>query len=338
MTGNLQVREAELHDLKKILDLIDHSLGEGWMGRSTAYWNWKHVKNPFGPSPVLVAETEGRIVGVRAFLRWRWEVDGILVPAVRAVDTATHQDFRSMGIFKRLTLEMLERMRAEGQQFVFNTPNQLSLPGYIKMGWANLGRVTLWVRPVRRWQVIRAMRRLRGMQSIQDDKCLNEKSVVNMLESKSILSLLEDRGGVQNKLSTPLSSDYLRWRYVEIPRIKYYASWNKEHNSAIIFRPSVRAGLRELRVCEIVSSTNSKSRSAVASLLRGVIRRANPHVVTAMATWGTREAGALLRSGFIPVPRSGPVLTVRSLSDPPARQVPINRGDFGLSIGDLELF
>ena len=50
---------------------------------------------------LLVQEDNGRIVGVRAFMQWRWVQEGKVYKALRAVDTATHPDYQGKGIFKR---------------------------------------------------------------------------------------------------------------------------------------------------------------------------------------------------------------------------------------------
>ena len=82
---------------------------------------------------MLIAETEGRLVGFRAFMRWRFRL-GALVRAVRAVDTATHPDFRGKG-----SSAAHRRPRSMSWDWtrvlIFNTPNDKSLPGYLKMGW-----------------------------------------------------------------------------------------------------------------------------------------------------------------------------------------------------------
>src|SRR4029079_3500391 len=101
---------------------------------------WKHVDNAFGRSPMWVACDGERIAGFRAFMRWEFEGAGEVKRAVRTVDTATHPDYQGQGIFTKLTLAGLEELAAEGVDFVFNTPNDKSRPGYLKMGWHVLGR------------------------------------------------------------------------------------------------------------------------------------------------------------------------------------------------------
>src|SRR5690606_32239213 len=106
----------------------------------------KHRRNPFGASPMWVAETDEGLAAVRAMMRWELAgPDGRVLRAVRAVDTATHADHRGRGLFRRLTLGAVESLTAEGVDLVFNTPNDQSRPGYLTMGWEVLGRVPLAV-------------------------------------------------------------------------------------------------------------------------------------------------------------------------------------------------
>ena len=123
-------------DLPAVVALLERTLGPAPGGVSRGdLFAWKHLRDPFGPSVVLVAEMEGEVVGLRSFLRWGFVADGDPIRAVRAVDTATAPAVQRRGLFSRLTAEALEVCRAEGIRFVFNTPNEKSLPGYLKMGW-----------------------------------------------------------------------------------------------------------------------------------------------------------------------------------------------------------
>src|SRR5687767_6957749 len=95
------------------------------------FFAWKHEQGPFGASPAWVALDGERLAGFRTFLRWEFNhPDGRIRRGVRAVDTATHPDYQGRGIFRDLTLQALDHLRADGVDFVFNTPNAQSLPGY----------------------------------------------------------------------------------------------------------------------------------------------------------------------------------------------------------------
>ncbi len=100
MSDGVVIHPATDADLPAILALMATSLGEGTLARSEAVWRWKHVENRFGRSPVLVATDGDQIVGLRAFMRWTWRAGDRDVPAVRAVDTATHPEYQGRGIFQ----------------------------------------------------------------------------------------------------------------------------------------------------------------------------------------------------------------------------------------------
>lgn len=103
------------------------------------YFLWKHFENPMGQSFVLVAEEDGEILGVRCFMRWEMLLDGKQYRAIRPVDTAVHPKAQGKGLFKKLTLEGIQMLKDE-YDLIFNTPNQNSLPGYLKMGWAKISK------------------------------------------------------------------------------------------------------------------------------------------------------------------------------------------------------
>ncbi len=133
------IRPAEESDDPAIIHLLKLSLGDSTIPKSELLWIWKHRQSPFGTSYMLLAEEDGEIIGLRAFMKWNWVRNQKLFPAVRAVDTATHPAHQGRGVFKKLTMMQLDVCRERQERFVFNTPNQQSLPGYLKMGWIEQG-------------------------------------------------------------------------------------------------------------------------------------------------------------------------------------------------------
>src|SRR5678816_264411 len=139
----LLLRRALPGDRPEIVGLAARALGWAGDDRDAAFFSWKHDDNPHGPSPAWVAETDGRLVAFRTFLRWRLTRGHDTIDVVRAVDTATDPEFQGRGLFTRLTLAAVEELTADGVAAVYNTPNTQSRPGYLKMGWQELGRPTL---------------------------------------------------------------------------------------------------------------------------------------------------------------------------------------------------
>lgn len=146
-TSDYVVRPFVPEDEPRVLDLLDRTVGPPTgLAWTAEFFRWKHLESPFGPSFMMVAERGDSIIGLRAFLRWEFEASGRRHRAVRAVDTATDPAFQGRGVFRRLTLEALDALTPD-TDFVFNTPNEISLAGYLRMGWHLVSRLPIYVRP-----------------------------------------------------------------------------------------------------------------------------------------------------------------------------------------------
>jgi hypothetical protein len=330
------VRPGTAEDLPAILSLMAASLGEGSIPRTTEFWSWKHEQNPFGPSYFWVADAAGELVGVRVFMRWTWHCDGQPVRAVRAVDTATHPGWQGRGIFKKLTLGLADDLVKRDVSFVFNTPNDQSRPGYLKMGWVRAGRISLWVRPQRPLQFARAAWRKREAVSSGDRSMAGLDSAV--LDSSDIDELLRGLELPSGRYHTPVDRAYLRWRYLRCPAAQYGFATFEPKRDLIAYRLRVRRGLRELTLCDVFVEQSARGlRSAVQSL-RALVRSSEPDYAVCAARLEPFVASVMLASGFVAAPYVGPVVVVRPLNRHPALPDPRRLSTFRYSIGDMELF
>jgi len=60
----------------EIAELLNLCLGHKLTGQRDAdYWAWKHERNPFGPSILLLAEADGQLVGVRRVESGEWRAE-----------------------------------------------------------------------------------------------------------------------------------------------------------------------------------------------------------------------------------------------------------------------
>jgi GNAT superfamily N-acetyltransferase len=340
MRDDVRLRAATPADTEAILDLVGLSLGKGKIPRRPEYWKWKHHENPFGSSPCLLAESAGVLVGLRVFMRWKWRAHGVEWPAVRAVDTATHPDWRGRGIFSRLTLALLEEMRAKEVAFVFNTPNSQSRPGYLKMGWTSLGGLSIWARPLRLGaSPVAPSPNGSGGPGNGEAFPRVGTPIEQLLEHGELSAFLDALPSHADRFTTPRNLRYLRWRYAAVPGFHYRALWDIEggEGAVVIIRTKGEGRWRELRLCELLVGGGPKSLRAGRRLLRS-LGDADANFATAMARAGTPEQRVLLRSGFLPAPRMGPVMTVRPLNSSSNGIDPLRRAAWNLSTGDLELF
>jgi GNAT superfamily N-acetyltransferase len=297
--------------------LLQRSLGSDGDPRYPELFAWKHDNNRFGASPMWVAVDDGRVVAFRALMRWEFVRGGQVLRAVRAVDTATDPDYQGRGLFRTLTMHGLEAVRAEGVDFVFNTPNDQSRPGYLKMGWREVGRLPAVVRFTGPTGAVRALR-----SRVPADRWSTELEV-----GEPVLDWLET-GGPRDRLATPtdvreirtnIDDEFLAWRF-GTPLLMYRTV--DDGDSAVIVRARMRGASKELAV---------------------VAEFGDPTATQRLAARVAKEAGSSYAigigrpnpaAGYVGLPGGGPMLTWRAVNDEGFPPLP----NWALSLGDVELF
>ena len=328
---DLEIRRAGPDDVGAIVALCQAALGWDPADPNEAFFRWKHLENPAGPSPMWVATDQGRLVGVRVFLRWRFVSGaGRELDAVRAVDTATHPDAQGRGVFSRLTRHALDELRDEGVDFVFNTPNDQSRPGYLKMGWQVVGRVPVAVRP-RSPRALLAMARARVPAQKWSLATPAGRPAPRVLADRSALDELLGRlapaDGRADGLATRRDGEHLGWRYGFAPlRYRAVVAPGGPAHGVAVFRVRRRGEATEAAVCELLAPDPSTARG----LIGQVAAATGADYLIAAAS-----ASAAPRLGLVPMPTQGPILTWREVA-PGTRCPPL--AAWSLALGDVELF
>lgn len=295
----MKIRQATRQDLPEIVNLLKRSLGESRTPKSEEAWNWKHVQNPFGESLVHLAFEGETLVGVRAFMQWKWKEYRVL----RAVDTATHPEFWGRGIFRKLTEGLIEKATEEGFDFIFNTPNEKSMPGYLKMGWKKCYKIPVRVR------FFPLFCRQPGQ---------------------------SEQGFEINNLHYDWAekATYFKWRYVDNPFVKYHGFGFGVKNFCI-FRVKKGLWFNELRICDL-QVTESVERKEFNNRLRQAASVFKCRLVT-VGRYGDRRVAKLLNQSFFgPALPLGLPLTARTLNTDP--EVVFARKTGNLPLGTFELF
>jgi GNAT superfamily N-acetyltransferase len=329
------VRPASSSDAEEIVALLKTCLGTSNVPRTLEFWEWKHVKNPFGNSATLVAEKEGKIIGIRVFARWLWHSGDYEIPTVRAVDTATHPDWRGAGIFSHLTSTLLAQMKSENVSFVFNTPNNISLGGYLKLGWHHVTRLPIWIRPLRPFRMV--LKLLFKSQSESDPETSNN---VEAALREDILQRCQESMLKDTRLHTKRLSAYLKWRYADIPGFQYHANSRMEGDAAalIISRTRTRHGLKELSLSEVMVSPDSAGIGLGTDLLKEELSASSANYAVAIAADNTPEQRVLRNLKFIQLKKKGPILVLNQLNKQKLNLDVLSWSNWRCSIGDLEIF
>jgi predicted N-acetyltransferase YhbS len=330
VTHELEMRRATDDDRAAILDLGTRTLG--WFGddEEARFFAWKHEQNPFGVSPMWVACDGERIVGFRTFLRWEFVIDGRRVKAVRAVDTSTHPEYQGRGIFTHLTRAALDDLRAEGVDFVFNTPNSQSLPGYLKMGWLMVGNLPVSVMPTR----------LQSIVTIAHARVPASRTAVlihagdapdEAFADRDALGRLLGTAPVRPGLRTAKSPEFFAWRYGHAPlHYRVVRVGASVADGFATFHLRRRGPALEAVLCDLVvpDPAGAGGRGRARDLARRVARVSGADYVLRI------DRRPLTTEPFVRVLRIGPILTARPLT----RLAPPRLGRWHVDMGDIEMF
>lgn len=285
----------------QILALLDHVFGTG----HTAHWyRWKHIENPFGPSIGWAAINQTELLGIRLFMRWQLQAGDKVVRCVRPVDTATSPQSRRMGVFRALTEYALEKVVADPEiDLIFNTPNEMSRPGYARMGWTILPPLSHGLRLI-----------------------LPGRPVALTDDPQQVWHAFDQFPFPETRLCTERSANYAAWRYAPASGIAYRSAslQGAPGTNGIVYRVAQRRGIRLLIVNELFGAKDEQT-----ELLMGAARRES-----ALAVLSTMGAGSSSLPGKWLWRRGESVVAVRALKD--IHPDPTRLDSWALALGDLE--
>jgi GNAT superfamily N-acetyltransferase len=320
------IREYRDGDAPAAIELLRTAFGD-WPGprvlahdRPAEFFRWKHETNPQGASFIVLAEEDGRLIGMRAYMPWLLTADGAPTGAVQGVDLATHPDARGRGINSQLQRHAMDTLR-DSTAFSLGMPNDMSKSQSRKAGWRPMGRLPVWVGLRRPLSVARGARALRAPSA-------GAPPAVEAATAESVLAqadwaaeLPRAARAKEGRFSTVSDLAYLRWRYQ--PVLADYRAIAEPGAGLAIFRLRRRGKLCEATICELLAADGGTA----ARLLREVARAAPFDYLVA--------AAPLARAGLIRSPLGGPQLGVtlyREHVDPD----PVRRSSWALSMGDIE--
>jgi hypothetical protein len=245
--------------------------------------------------------------------------------AVRAVDTATHPDVRNRGVFSRLTLLALEELKADGVAFAFNTPNDQSRPGYLKMGWRTLGHLPVLVRPRRGGSLVALARARVPSEKWSVPTAMGAAAPEALADGRAVADLLASLPP-DERVGTVRTPELLAWRYGFGPlEYRVALSGSTLADGCVVFRLRRRGPALEMVVCDTLIPGGDGATAR--RLLRRVLAGSGADYAIRL---GGREVPRL---GFLPLPRNGPTLVWRPIAEPRVPEI----NSLRLTLGDIEL-
>ena len=315
---DIEIRQATELDAPEIVKFLVASLGESRLPKSEEIWKFKHLENPFGESIVLLALSDGEIVGIRAFMKWEWMIGRKLLKACRAVDTGTLPEHQGKGIFTSLNRRVVEIAKSKGQDFVFNTPNSKSLPGNLKLGWSTIDKIRLSIFPTNPFNSTHST----GEQLYTVNHRASQSQIRNLTMAYNEHNVRE------GNLFTPKSDLYLRWRYENNPLQEYEVLADKNYYLAAYLKK--HRMFKELRVTEHIY-LDREGLKQIKKAVKGLSAKFGANVISFSPK--TKYSSIRLSGKF------GPILTFRELNlNAEEQEYLLNLENWNYSLGDLELF
>ncbi len=137
------VRETTPEDKGDIFKLREAVYGEPFNDEE---WRWKFEKH----SKIYVAEVNGSVVGLRAFIVERLKILDKVWLAGLGVDIMVHPDFRRYGIASQVANEAFVEMERAGIPILVGFPNEAAFQAYSRRrsDWRHVCSVPMLVRPL----------------------------------------------------------------------------------------------------------------------------------------------------------------------------------------------
>lgn len=230
---------------------------------------------------------------------------GKTLRAYQPVDTVVHPDYQGQGLFSKLTVKAVEEAMKMKLDFLFNFPNQNSLPGYLKLGWNHVAKLPWLVKPLKPFHLLKTLKN-------------KEKAIPIELDKKyritpEMCDKLLERERFDGLLRTRQSKEFLWWRYGENLFFNYGALQVTEGRKKLsaIFEINQKGTRREMMLVDILGS-NELVKKLFKELI-GVAKSMNVDFMTTIMTNGY-EMEKIRSLGFMKVRKKNLVALPLNLS------------------------
>jgi predicted N-acetyltransferase YhbS len=228
--SGFRVRPFQRDDAPGVRRVLEATYG----GEATPaeVYDWWSFGCPCASSGFMVAESNGSVVGVQPLEIFPYHDGQKSFKGGMLTGVAVHPEFRRCGIFSALVKACEQEAWRQGAAFVSTMPNDRSRPGFLKLGYTDLGRRKLLVRLVNPGDMgarsVPWLGRLIGGAAgcIQAAvKPTSAEEGLSLTEIKSISPEVADLALQHETLFPGLrirrSAEWWRWRFLEAPTRRY---------------------------------------------------------------------------------------------------------------------
>jgi predicted N-acetyltransferase YhbS len=296
--------------------LVNACYGE--VATSPEWWKWRYFELSSSSSIIYIAVHAGEIVGMRPMAFFRYTLQGRPLTGAYFSAVMVHPEFRRKGIFGALVKASLEAVWPHGADFVSVMPNDLSYPGFIKLGWHDPGDRRLLLRPLNFIAVAQIKLRLGWLGGIAgvfpqvilrviSPRHLATSLSVGKVDGFTITSdkLAERIANVYSGLILRRDSSWLNWRYTSKPWNQYERFEARSADGLLrgiaVTNVETREDIRVGYIVELTGET-TEARCTLISAAVSQLRRNGAQIVVAVMS-DPNYINDLRGQGFFQIPQ-----------------------------------
>jgi len=285
-------------------------------------FDWWSFGCPEAVSGFMVADAAGQVVGIQPMEVLPFANGDSIRKGGLLTGVAVHPDYRRQGIFSALVRGCEQEAWRLGADFVTTMPNERSRPGFLKMGYTDLGRRCFLTHPLNARALGRAALPFPVLGSFAGVVAAAAQAVVKPLPRRGAIQVREVRGvdpAIEEVerlhanhfpgLRLRRSVAWWHWRYLESPEKQYRlfearTPGGKLAGFAVSFA-EIRDGLRIAYLMDL----SVRGIEMLSDLLLAVFEAARQDAVLAVCAVASAPGmiRALRRAGFWAVPAWAPV-------------------------------
>ncbi len=264
--------EAKIYDLWRVVYPDDERNWAEWI----KWWDWLYGSNPRGTPKIWLAEhiTTGAIIGQSAIIPVGVKVGQKIVTGFQSIDTMTHPEYRGLGIYTTLAKRAYEDAKNEGWSIGYRFPNRFSYPIAVKkLGWFDIATMQILLKPLNWANTLklkisnRFLLRLGAIGGSLVDRIFyraKKAPIVEGLKISRVTSFDERLNEFWNKIAPqyPIivvkDSDYLNWRYINVPGrsyVVYVAESRKIIQGFVVFRCTHWQNTKVVMIFDVLAQT-----------------------------------------------------------------------------------
>lgn len=228
--------EPQTYDASRFEDILEMSIENYGTENDIcdpAFLKHQYFDNPAGNALIELAvdSNNGALAGQYVVQPARIRVFGKDEKCVISLNTLTRKAYRGQKIFVKLAERTYERAAKEGYALVYGAPNQNSYPGFMKnLKFKDIHHFPLYVRPLNiRHMVLERMKNrflaalASPFQIIFPNMGSKSKDIVELTEENlALFDSFWERIKDKYPIMGIRDAAYIRYRYMNVPRRKYY--------------------------------------------------------------------------------------------------------------------